>query len=290
VSNRWVLFVCAVMACVSLQVSRARASQDVLVIEQEYDLIENARDGVTAKNIRQKIYITKEFMCIDEYGGARAGDAPTESIVIDFKNKEIINLDHENKKKVTEGFEARRKRLEDDHNNKQRDLKDQEEGPQKQYIAKLYRAMLDDSRKFALAKDPGSEKTISGVACKPVKVIDADAPDYAPLQASVHPDVELPYDSAEVLYLLKIIGKNMSKFLSEHKSVFKYVPMELHLDLAAGGKLDTQVVNVQKMSLTSLDPKARGTLGSPFDLPPYEEKQHAPPPRKVPTKKEEKPD
>ena len=268
---------------------QANAGDEVLVLEQDYNLVEQAADGFNAKDIRQKVYIHKDFMCIDEYGSHGANQAPTESIAIDFKNKLIINLDHEFKKKVTETFDARRKRLDVSQAEHADDLARQPAGPQRDKLAKLFRAMLDDKRHFEMLKDSAPPKTLAGISCRSAKVFDADAPNYVPLDASLHPELELPYDNVEVLYLLKIIGKQMAKFLSEHRDVFKFVPMELHLDLAAGGKLDTKVISVEKVERATLaSPALRGNLGNPFEVPAYEEKMRRPMPK--PQTKKDGPD
>lgn len=51
--------------------------------------------------------------------------------------------------------------------------------------------------------------------------------------------------------------------------------MELHLELAAGGHLDTKVVKIGKYDKDSII-KMRGSFGNPFEVPKnYEEKQKA---------------
>jgi len=265
----------------------AGAAEQVLVIEQEYNIIEQGKEGVQAKDVRQKLYIHKDVICIDEYGGKEG--KLTESVILDMKNKKIINLYHQDKNKVTEDFDARRKRIERRRKNAEEDLAAQPPGPQRDRLDKLYRALLDDKRRFALAPDPGKPKTILGLECNPVKVIAEGEEGYVPLESYLHPELELPHENADVLFLLQIIGEKMAGFLHKHKDLFKRVPMELHLDLAAGGKLDTKVLSVTKAEENALDLGARGDLGSPFAIPPdYEERQ-----RRVPVKlekKEEKPD
>ncbi len=247
------------------------AGDDVIVMEQDYNIVENGKDGPTAKDVRQKLYIHKDFICIDEFGGK---DKPTESIMLDLKNRIIYNLDHAYKKKVTESFEDRRKRI-DARAKKARDDRDkQEPGPQRDKLEKMFRALLDDERRFVISKDPVPPKTIAGVECKAIKVLGEDKAGYVPLEGYMHPEMELPHDNAEVLYLLNIIGKRMADFLREHRANFKQVPMELHLDLAYGGTLDTKTISVSRMDKATLDPKLRGALGSPFEVPGnYEEKQ-----------------
>lgn len=265
----------------------ARGGDQVLLVEQEYNIIEQGKEGVQAKDIRQKLYIHKDLICIDEYGGKEG--KLTESVVLDLKNKKIINLDHADKTKVTEDFDARRKRIERRRKNAEEDLAAQPAGPQRDKLDKLYRALLDDKRRFALAPEPGPAKTFLGLECKAVKVIAEGEEGYVPLAAHLHPDLELPYDNADVLFLLQIIGEKMADFLRKHKDTFAHVPLELHLDLAAGGKLDTKVLSVSKVEQAAMDPGARGALGSPFSIPDgYEERQRRPTSKTE--KKDERPD
>ncbi|MFH0940204.1 MAG: hypothetical protein V1899_13130 [Planctomycetota bacterium] len=279
-------FICALLASC---VARASASDDILIIEQDYSIVEQGKGGLQAKDVRQKIYIHPSFVCIDEFGGKQGQTQPTESILLDLKNKLIIHLDHEFKKIKTETFDERRKRIEARKKQVEDDILAHPNGATKDKLKKLYRALLDDKRCFALAKDPGPAKKALGIDCQPIKIIDATAPDYAPFEAQMHSTLELPYDNTEALYLLQLIGKSMSEFLHVHKDRFKYVPMELHLDLAAGGHLDTKVISVMKMEKINLSSESRGTLGSPFTAPNnYEQVQKT---KKPPPKKEdERPD
>ena len=240
-------------------------NDEVLVISQDYKIVEQGKGGATAKDIRQTIYITRDFLCIDDLGGQQGSTDVAETIMVDLKNKLIINLDHKNKKKVVETFDDRRKRLETLKKQNQGDIDALSNGPQREKVEKLWRAMLDDSRKFQL--ESGGEKELAGVKCTTIKISDAKQPDYQPFAASLHPDLELPYDNTEVLYLLKIIGKHLADFLRENKEMFKKVPMELHIDLAAGGLLDCKVVNVKQTTADKLDLTVRGNLGSPFEVP-----------------------
>jgi hypothetical protein len=135
--------------------------------------------------------------------------------------------------------------------------------------------MLDTSRVFKAEVLPAT-KTVAGVECRTIRVTDEKDPTYIPLEVSLHPELEMPYDNWEVLFLLKIIGEKLSQFLHERTALFDRVPMEMHIDLAAGGKLDTKVVSVKKMLRTAFDPQSR-PLGNPFVVPPG----YAPPPKKL---------
>ena len=266
-------------------VSAARAADDaVLIIEQDYNIVESGKGGVDAKDVRQKLFVHKDFVCIDEFGG-KIPDQPTETVLIDLKKKQIVDLDHEAKTKVTESFDARRKRLNDKKRIKHEDLDAQPEGPQKDKIAKLWRALLDDDRKYDLVQDPADTKVVAGLTCQGLKIV-SDDKNFTPAQFYLHPTIDMPYENAEVLYLLQIIGEKLAGFLKDHRDAVKKVPMELHLELAAGGHLDTKVVSVVEIEKSKLDAVAR-PLGNPFEVPAgYAEKD----PHKVaPENKTDKP-
>ena len=272
-------FICAVVLSGTLA-SIFAASDEILVIEQEYDIIEQRKGGPQARDVQQILYIHKDFVCIDEFGGKQGQNALTKSIMLDLKNKKIIDLNHTSKIIVTESFDERRSRIESPKKQIESDLADMAPGAQKTRAEKLYLALLDDKLRFAISKDPEAEKTLGKVACKAVKVIVENAPESAPFNAYLHPSLELPYDNTEVLYLLQIIGKRLSEFLRQNKETFKYVPMELHLNLAVGGRLDTKVVSVAFIENAKLDLSSRGDLGSPFNVPTdYEEGQKKPGPK-----------
>jgi hypothetical protein len=116
------------------------------------------------------------------------------------------------------------------------------------------------------------------VECKQVKIVDRKNPDYEAMSLTLHPKKELPYDSAEVLYLLQIIGGNMREFLNQNKGKFKQVPMAMTVDLAAGGTLKVKVVSLEETSTEKLDPAL-------FLIPDYKDKSS-----KAPAKKDRKVD
>src|SRR6185295_13484068 len=74
------------------------ASDDMLIIEQDYKILEAAgKEGApNARDIRQIMYVTSDAVCIDEYGDG--GKIPTETYIIDTKNQRIINLLNTEKK------------------------------------------------------------------------------------------------------------------------------------------------------------------------------------------------
>jgi hypothetical protein len=128
---------------------------------------------------------------------------------------------------------------------------------------------------------------VAAVVCQGVKILADEKAGYTPALIYLHPDLEMPYDNAEVLYLLQIIGEKMAGFIKDHKATFRKVPMELHLELAAGGHLDTRVVSVTKTEKAQMNALTR-PLGDPFTVPAgYEEKEKK---RKGEEVKGEKPD
>jgi hypothetical protein len=265
----------------------AHAADDVLVISQDYNIVEQGKEGPTAKDVRQILYIRKDFVCIDELGGTQGSEKVTESIMLDLEHKLIINLNHLDKRKKIDTFDERRKRIEDKKKVARGDINDLAAGPQRDKVEKMYRALLDDDRNFDLIDKHLPRKDVAGVNCKQVKV-HSEKPDYIPFEACLHPEIELPYDNTEVLYLLFIIGKHMADFLHDNKETFKHVPMELHLDLAAGGRLDTKVVSVKQMTADKLDISARGALGNPFEIPADYADAKAKPPKKKDSEDKEK--
>jgi hypothetical protein len=266
----------------------AHGGEDVLVIEQNYNIVEQAKGGVQAKDVRQKMYLSKDRICIDEFGGKDASK-PTESILLDFAERRIVNLNHETKTKVTEDFDTRRKRIEKRRKNAEEDLALQPPGPQRDRLIKLYRPMLDQKRRFALDPNPGDDKTLLAAKCRHVKVIAEEEPGYVPFDGYFHPDLDLPHDNADVLFLLQIIGEKMADFIRKNRDAFKRVPMELHLDLAAGGTVDSRVTAIEKLDLAAVERAPRGGLGGPFAVPAdYNEQARHLPVR--PDKKADRPD
>jgi hypothetical protein len=87
-----------------------------------------------------------------------------------------------------------------------------------------------------------------------MRIVDQNAEGYEPMTAYLHPDLEMPYNSADVLYLLQIVGPHMRDFLNKNKSQCRRLPMEMTVDLAAGGTLHFQVVKVEKVKKDKLDP------------------------------------
>ncbi|MCZ7646635.1 MAG: hypothetical protein M5U26_15330 [Planctomycetota bacterium] len=229
------------------------AEDTILYVEQDYSIVKQNKAGLDAKDIRQKLYLTKDAVLIEEYAGASA--QPTEAYLIDFKKQQIVNLDYSNTVYTSESFDERRERIEERKLKVLRDLDNLIEGKQKEQTRRLYRALLDDERKFKIERPKEeAEKELAGVKAERVQILDESDPKYVPFEAWLHPDDEVPYDNAEVLYLMQIIGPNMAKFLKENKSVFRRLPLELNLNLPVGGSLHTKVVKVESVSARKFKP------------------------------------
>lgn len=239
----------------------ALAAEEILIVEQSYNVVKAKAEET--KDIRQKIYMSGQSIRIDEYAGQ--GKAPSETYLIDLKKETIVNLDNENLTKVTETFEKRRARIEDRKTKAREDLANVPEGAQKDKLVKLYKALLDEGRPFELTKNK-DEKEIAGAKAESFWVVDEKEREYVPVKAWLHKDQEVPYDSAEVLYLLQIIGGEMKGFLAKNKKVFRRLPLEMELDLAAGGMLRTKVLSVVTTPREQLD---KGIFTVPDD---YKEK------------------
>lgn len=254
------------MAMVLATLGMAAAADSVMYVEQDYSIVRQEKDGVEAKDIRQKLYLTADAVRIDEYAGP--SKQPTESYLIDFKARQIVNLDHEKLNKLTESFDGRKERIEKRKQKIREDLEALPEGKQREQTQRLYRALLDDQRAYKVERPKDlAELEVLGVKAEAVRIVDERDPAYVPLATWLHPDLEVPYDNAEVLYLLQIIGPKMAQFLRENKSVFRRLPMKLELDLAAGGTLKTQVVKVESV-------ERRKLAGDLFQVPEgYKEKK-----------------
>ncbi len=232
---------------------------EVLVIEQDYNIVQADKELV-GKDIRQKLYIAPDWVRIDEFGASDR--VPTETYLIDFKAETLVNLDHEKLIKVTEAFKARRDRIEEKKKKTQQMLNALPNGPQKDKTESMYRGMLDDKSKYKVV-ETGEKATILKLECAKVEVPDGRIKDYTPMTVYLHPTQELPYDSAEVLYLLQLMGGKLKDFMAENKALFRRIPMRLDLQLAAGGKLRTEVVSIEKKSLADLEKQFPGLRSVP---------------------------
>jgi len=239
---------CVLTAVVTVQ--SARAGEDVLLVEQEYKIVEHGKDGVEAKDSRQKLYMSEQAIKIDEF----RADAkmPHESILVLLKDKKIITLDHGSTEFSEENFEEREKRLGERKRKVKEDIEHLPPGPQRVKLERLYRAMLDDERMYETGLGKEAGKDVAKVPCTATWVSDAKNKDYVPFKGFLHPEIEVPYNTAEVLYLLKIIGAGLKDYLNKNPQSFRKLPMEMELDLAAGGTLKTKVLSFEKTTREQL--------------------------------------
>ena len=79
---------CALMACV-IAVG-LHATEEVIVVEQQYKILKIGEGGVDAKDIKQKLYIHKDWVRIDDFSDATSAQ-PTETFFIDFKEKKTAS-------------------------------------------------------------------------------------------------------------------------------------------------------------------------------------------------------
>lgn len=235
----------------------------ILVLTQEYTLVEMDKDGLHPKAVKQIMYVTPGKVQVDEY--KTGGETPVETLVLDLDRELIFNFDHVRKEMTGETFAERRKRIEDREKSVKEDLAAMREGPQKDSVRRLYKHMLDEDRKYK-AETAGEPEEIAGVQCEVITVGDIRDREYRPLRMSVHPELNLPYDSEESLYLLRLISRRMADFLRTNKALLRRLPMKLNLNVAAGGTLDVLVKDVRRMTEDELRPdfsKRNRTLFEP---------------------------
>ena len=272
------LFVSAFLpatACSQSAENSADGKQEVLVVEQTYDILRAGKEGPEAKAIRQNLYITRDWVRIDEFPPGRA-DKAEQSFFIDFARQLMVTLDHDlagqgaKRSREVEAFAARRAKAEEYKAGVKKRFAGMAPGVEKDKMFQLFRGLLDDDRTFKLVADEKAE-SVAGLECARVRVLDAKDEAYTPLSAALHPTERLPYDSAEVLYLLRILGANLAGFLKENKETFQRLPMAMELNLAAGGTLKTKVVSVRKIK--------RGELPDDLnrDCDRYPDKRQGPP-------------
>jgi hypothetical protein len=228
-------------------------AEEVLVVEQDYNLVRADKEGPAGTDGRQRMCVAEDWIRIDEFAGT--SKQPVETYLIDLEKKLIVNLDNEKLTKTVETFDQRRERLEQKKKKIRTDLDNLPEGPQKKKTEQLYRALLDDERSYKLVADKKAEKKkIADVECVPMKIVDQSSEGYEPMTAYLHPELEMPHNSADILYLLHIVGPHMRDFLNKNKSQCRRLPMELTADLPVGGTLHVQVTKVEKVKRDKLDP------------------------------------
>lgn len=227
-------------------------SGEVLVVEQDYNLVTPAKqDG---KDVRQRLIVAKDWMRIEEY--ATKGSAPTETTIIDMQTEKIVTLFQDKgpdqtisdfKRTVT--FEERRARIEKSRASLMKDADKLPEGSERDLWLQMNHVLLDEKRKFELLgnKKTSETKDLLGVIAEKAVVGDGRDKKFTALTAYLHPDVMMPADSAEVLYLLQLIGPKLKEFLDLNKALFRRLPLEMELDVVGGGVLKTKVTKVSWM-------------------------------------------
>lgn len=230
----------------------AAESGEVLVVEQDYNLTTPAKqDG---KNVRQRLFVAKDWMRIEEY--AAQGAAPTETTIIDMQTEKIVTLfqDHGTDQTISDfkrtvTFEQRRERIEKTRANLMKDADKLPEGSERDIWLQMNHVLMDEKRKFELQgnKKTSETKDLLGVQAEKAAVGDGRDKKYTALTAYLHPDVVMPADSAEVLYLLQLIGPKLKEFLDLNKALFRRLPLEMELDVVGGGLLKTKVTKVSWM-------------------------------------------
>lgn len=225
---------------------------EVLAVDQDYNLVTAAKGE--GKDVRQRMYIAKDWLRIDEF--AAKGERPTESTIVDLQAQRIVTLFQDRDTdgivkdfKRTVSFSQRRERIEERIRNLKADEENLPEGEGRKTWAELNRALLDEKRKFELAerkKNP-EVKELLGAKAEKATVIDGREKKYTALTAWLHPEVAMPADSAEVLFLLQLIGPKLREFLDLNRECFKRLPLEMELDVVGGGTLRTKVTRVAWM-------------------------------------------
>jgi len=239
-------------APVALEKESPRISDEVLVVEQFYRILKIGDGGVDPKYVKQKLYFHRDWMRIDDFADEQA-TLPAETFFIDFKARKIYDEDNLSREIHVVTFEERREKIAQNIKDVQRDLKNMDDGPQRKKFLRLSYALLDQKRNYAQFVPP-AKTPVAGVACQVTEIFALDEPYKISCRIALHPDIELPCDYAEVLYLLKILGPGLREYLCRPPPLFHRLPMDLDLDLAVGGRLQFRVWKVERVRLNRLDP------------------------------------
>ena len=247
----------------SLLAGASDAAERVLVVEQNREVVKAGKDGFTGKDVLQKVYMTANWIRVDEHGGADG--ARSESRFIDFTKRQIITIDFPRRQKEVESFAEKQKGQEELRAQLEDDLEHMSDGPQKTKMAELWKGLLDGKRKFETlqgkkageAREAPASKRIAGANCDHAIVRDKKDRSYHAISVYLHPTVKMPCRSAEALYLLELIGAKLARFLEENSKVFGRLPMEMEIIVATGGRAHTQVTKVEWLDIEDLkdDPR-----------------------------------
>jgi hypothetical protein len=206
-----------------------------VIVTQKY-AIAQADDPEGTRDVIQKLYLGRNKILIED---------EVETVLIDMKAETITTYSHRRKTYSKETFADRRKRIEENKADLRADLNQVVGAEQRRKLLKLYRYLLDDDRRYRI-EWPGGEKgefaKVAGVECRRVCVRDEDG--NLVYDGYVHPEIEMPCESAEVLYLTQIIGRKLADTIRSDERL-KKLPMSLTLASARGGQLKAEVVRIE---------------------------------------------
>jgi hypothetical protein len=230
-------------------------AEDVLVVEQDYSAVDADRKSI-ARNVHQTMYLSPRWIRIDEFEAPN--DQPSESIMVDLDKRILVTLtpttDRSSYYKVVESFSDRRARILQRVEKLKADLNSQPADTRPDFLRK-HQSALDGELEFKLQKGSAQDaKQIANTQSIPLTIQTGSSEATPPLKLYPHPEIRLPYESAEVLFLLHIVGGKMERFLREHKAEFQFLPLEMDLDLASGGRLTLIVKDVKRVARETLRP------------------------------------
>lgn len=247
--------------------AHAADKDDVLVVHQTYTVARVGNKEGESKDVRQVLYMTKDGIRIDEFDGA-SSDVPSETTLVNLKTETIVRIAPEGgqRMKVTQTFFDRRQRMDNLEQKASDDIKDHPKNKAREELIRYHRALLASKKDLRLGKDESEARDFEGVRVVPVVVTDKEFKNSPPIKAWFNSKIVLPYDSAEVLYLLQLTGKGTKLFLDEHKEEFRFLPMAMELRLPAGGHLSTRVTQVERRARDEVTGMLRQQLGANADF------------------------
>ena len=218
----------------------ARAAE--IIVTQKYSFAQ-ADDAEGTRDVVQRLYLGKEKILIED---------EVETVLIDLKGETITTYYHKRKTYLKETFAERRKRIEDAKADLRADMDQVVGTEQRKKLRKLYRYLLDDERRYRIdwpGGEQGEKATVAGVECRRVRVFDDDG--NIVYDGRVHPELEMPYESAEILYLMQIIGRKLADAIKSDSGM-KKLPMSLTLMSARGGTVKAEAIKVE--TVEKIDP------------------------------------
>lgn len=247
--------------------AHAADKDDVLVVHQTYT-IARADEGGESKDVRQVLYMTRDGIRIDEFDGTGSSDAPSETTLVNLKAQTIVRIAPEDgqRMKVTQTFFDRRQRMDNLERKANDDIRDHPKGKAREELIRFHRALLAPKKDLRLGKEETEARDFENMRVVPVVVTDKEFKDGPPIKAWFNTKIVLPYDSAEVLYLLQLTGKGTKLFLDEHKDEFCFLPLAMELRLPAGGHLSTRVTQVERRPRAEVTGMLRQQMGANVDF------------------------